>query len=514
MIDASDDASAPPAEAGLRRMRMAVIGAGMAGILAAIKLRERGIDCVVFEKADRVGGTWRENTYPGLACDVPAHWYTYSFSRNPEWSHVLAKGHELQNYFERMTRELGVLPLIRFGDEVVRLEYLDHKWNLTTSTGHRDKFDAVIVATGVLHHPKTPRFEGIETFEGASFHSARWDHSVVFDGKKIGVIGVGSTAAQLTSALVPRVERFDLFQRTAQWVMPRQNLVYTDEERAAFRDPVALDAYVQTIRNATFNGYAAAVIDIDSPQMAEIERLCRENLETVRDPDLRRRMTPSYRAACKRLVMSGDFYEKIQYPNADVVTSPIERIERTGVRTADGVLHDLDVLVLATGFRTDQFIRPTKVIGRGGVDLDDLWADHPVAYISVTMPEFPNLFMLGGPNSPVGNFSAIETAEHQIAYSLQLIDGLRRGDYLEVSPTPEAMQRFEDERRAAAARTIWVTGCTSWYLDRHGIPASWTFSYQRFADEMAAPKIEDFEFQGRVPSSRASSRALASTEAS
>jgi cation diffusion facilitator CzcD-associated flavoprotein CzcO len=455
-------------DAGRRRpLRAAVVGAGMAGVLSAIKLREHGIDVVVFEKGDRVGGTWRENTYPGLACDVAAHWYTYSFARNPEWDRLMAPGPLIREYFERVARDHGVLGRIRFNEEVTRLDYEDGRWHL---------------------------FKGIETFRGAVFHSARWNHDVPLDGRRIGVVGTGSTATQLVTALVPRAGHFCLFQRTPQWVMSRPNPAYTEEEKAAFRaDPAVLDQLVRELRTRTVDGYATAVIDADSPQLAAIEKLCMEHLETVRDPDLRRRLTPDYRAACKRLVMSDGFYEAIQRPNAELVTAPIKQIEPDGVRTADGVLHPLDIFVLATGFQVDRFIRPTKVIGRGGIDLDDAWADGPEAYISVSVPDFPNLFMVNGPGSPFGNFSAIETSEFQADYVMQLVDGLIRGDYREVSASSEALRRFEAERQEAGKKTVWVTGCDSWYLDKKGVPTSWTFSYDRFVEEMTAPRMADFE---------------------
>ncbi|UZK67286.1 flavin-containing monooxygenase [Sphingomonas sp. M1-B02] len=495
-MDDVSESAASSHSAGKEPIRAAVIGAGMAGILSAIKLNERGIDVVVFEKGDRVGGTWRENTYPGLACDVAAHWYTYSFARNPEWDSLMAPGPKIREYFEGVARDRGVLPRIRFGQEVVRLDYEGPGWRLATATGHEDRFDVVIVATGVLHHPNVPHFDGVETFNGAVFHSARWDHSVALDGKRIGVVGTGSTAAQLVTALVPRASRFSLFQRTPQWVMHRPNPAYTEAEKAAFRaDPATLDSLVQELRTRTVEGYATAVIDQDSPQLAAIEHLCQENLEKVRNPELRRKLTPDYRAACKRLVMSDGFYEAIQQPNAELVTSRIDRIEPEGVRTADGALHELDVLVLSTGFQVDRFIRPTKVIGRGGRDLDDAWADGPEAYISVSVPDFPNLFLVNGPGSPFGNFSAIETSEFQAGYVMQLIDGLIRGDYREVSVTHEALRRFEDERQEAGRNTVWVTGCDSWYLDKKGVPTSWTFSYDRFVQEMAAPRMQDFETQ-------------------
>jgi cation diffusion facilitator CzcD-associated flavoprotein CzcO len=480
--------------AAARPLRAAVIGAGMAGVLSAIKLRESDVEVTVFEKGDKVGGTWRENTYPGLACDVAAHWYTYSFARNPDWDRLMAPGPQIRDYFERVARDRGVLPLIRFKDEVVRLEYERGQWHLATASGHRDRFDVVIVATGVLHHPNIPHFEGHESFTGAMFHSARWDHSVPLDGKRIGVVGTGSTATQLLTALVPRAAHFSLFQRTPQWVMMRPNPAYSEQEKAAFRaDPAVLDRLVEELRTKTVEGYATAVIDADSPQLAAIERLCQENLDTVRDPGLRRRLTPDYRAACKRLVMSDGFYDAIQQPNAELVTAPIERLEPEGVRTTDGVLHPLDVFVLATGFQVDRFIRPTKVIGRGGKDLDDAWVDGPQAYISVSVPDFPNLFLINGPGSPFGNFSAIETSEFQADYVMQLIDGLRCGDYREVSASHDAFHRFEDERQQAGRKTVWVTGCDSWYLDKKGVPTSWTFSYDRFVEEMTAPRLQDFE---------------------
>ena len=466
----------------------------MGGILAAIKLRERGIGCTVFEKGDGYGGTWRENTYPGLACDVSAHWYTYSFARNPDWKSLMADGPDIRDYFERVARDHGLDEVTRFGAEVTELRFDEGAWLLTASDGPPERFDIVIAATGVLHHPNIPRFAGLEAFEGAVFHSARWDHDVDLDDKNVGVIGTGSTAAQLASAIIPRARRFDLYQRTAQWVLPRENVPYSDEERARFREnPEELEALIRELRSKTLEGYAAAVIDVDSPELAAIEDLCKENLATVRDPDLRRVLTPDYRVACKRLVISGTFYEAIQRPNANVVVSPIERVEPKGVRTADGVLHDLDVLVLATGFQVDRFIRPAKVIGRHGADLDEAWDRGPKAYLSVSVPDFPNLFLLNGPNSPIGNFSLVEVAQHQIEYILQLVDGIVRGDYDEVSATHEALAAFEAERRKAARKTVWVTGCDSWYLDDEGIPASWTFSYDRFVEETERPRMKDFE---------------------
>ncbi|MGR8948814.1 MAG: flavin-containing monooxygenase [Gammaproteobacteria bacterium] len=475
-------------------IRIVIIGAGMAGILSAIKLQELGYtNFTIYEKSDRVGGTWRENTYPGIACDVPAHLYTYSFEPNPDWSRTFAPGPEICAYFERVAQKYNVHQFVRFNEAVPHCEFKNGRWYIETSSGHRDEADIVIAATGVLHVPHKADIPGLSDFQGACFHSAEWDHSVPLDGKRVGVIGTGSTAIQITTALVDRVERFDLFQRTAQWVMPIEDVPYSESEKEEFRsDRQKIEALKEQI-NIDFDVFSNAVIDAESDNMKEIEAECLRNLETVKDPELREKLRPNYRAGCKRLIFSSDFYEKIQYPNANVVTSGIDKVEANGVRTADGELHELDVLVVATGFRADSFIRPTTVIGRNGLNLDDAWANSPVAYLSISIPEFPNFFMLNGPNGPVGNFSLIKIAEAQLNYIMQLVDQIRAGKCREISASEEATRNFEAERIEAAKKSIWATGCNSWYLDKNGIPASWPWTPTRFFEEMEKPEIEAFD---------------------
>jgi cation diffusion facilitator CzcD-associated flavoprotein CzcO len=468
----------------------------MAGILAAIKLREAGIaDVVLYEKGDRLGGTWRDNTYPGIACDVPSHLYSYSFAPNPEWSHTFAAGPEILAYLEAVARDHGVDQIARLGVEVTSLEWRDGRWHLETATGEHDEGDVVIAATGVLHHPHVADLEGLDTFAGAAFHSARWDHTVPLDGARVGVVGTGSSAVQITSALAGRVPDLRLFQRTAQWVMQVPNRTIAEELRQHYRaEPEAMVETRIELGKMFDEGFANAVIDAESPAAAQLEELCRANLEqNVRDPDLRERLRPTYRAACKRLVLSPDFYDAIQRPGTSLVTAPIERVEPAGIRTADGELHELDVLVLATGFRVDRFLRPIEVRGRDGVRLEDLWAQRPSAYLSVSVPELPNLFLLNGPNGPVGNFSLIDVAELQMGYVLQLLEPLREGTATEVCARAEAAERFEAERVEAAKRTIWVTGCRSWYLDDRGIPAAWPWPVTRFRAVMQQPDLADYE---------------------
>ena len=471
----------------------------MAGILAAIRLREAGIrDVVIYEKADSYGGTWRENTYPGIACDVPSHLYSYSFEPNPDWSHRFSPGQEIRQYLEAVARRNGLESATRFGEEVVSCRFVDGRWDLETvraaGGGARDQVDVVIAATGVLHHPNLPDLPGLETFRGAAFHSARWDHNVQIDGKRIGVVGTGSTAVQITGAVVDRVARLSLFQRTAQWIMPQANPPYSEEQREEFRRDREAVARRRKEYSDRFTGaFANSLVDAESPEMRMLEDICRANLEdSVKDPLLREKLRPTYRAACKRLVMSPNFYDAIQKPNADLVVEPMQRVEPGGIRTADGALHELDVLVLATGFRVDRFVRPVEVVGRDGVDLDEVWAEGPVAYLSVAVPGYPNFFMLNGPNGPVGNFSLIDVAEAQMGYVTQLIDVAHAKEGA-ISPTSEATTGLEAERVEAAKSTIWMTGCRSWYLDRRGIPATWPWTFERFRSAMAEPILEHYE---------------------
>jgi cation diffusion facilitator CzcD-associated flavoprotein CzcO len=480
-----------------RDLRVVVIGAGMAGILAGIKLQEAGYgDIVIYEKGDRVGGTWRENTYPGLTCDVPSHHYTYSFERNPDWTRHLPPGEEIEAYFERTSAKYGVDRLTRFNTEVVAAHYEDARWRLRLQDGSQDTADVVIAATGVLHHPSYPEISGIDSFAGTLFHSARWNHDIPLDGQRIGIIGNGSTGVQLVSALASRAARLDHYVRTPQWIMPVENGYFSAAERAAFRnDPQLLEQVMDFAGyNAAVEHYTHAITDIDSQAAREMGDLCRANLEqSVSDPQLREQLRPDHLPLCKRLVFSPDYYQAIQQPAARLVRSDIIAIEPAGIRTADGALHELDLIVLATGFRSNQFMRPMRITGRNGVTLEQAWAERPCAYLAISMPDFPNFFMLNGPNGPVGNFSLIDIAEHQWGYIAQLLQLLRGETCREIAPTHAALAAFEAERVEAAKKTVWFRGgCQSWYLDAQGIPASWPWNFSRFVAEMAAPRLDAF----------------------
>ena len=478
--------------------RLVIIGAGMSGILSAIRLKEAGLNnFAIYEKADRLGGTWRENTYPGIACDVPSHFYCYSFALNPEWSHRFSPGAEIQAYFEEVARRYGVDSLIQYGKEITRCEFDNGCWKIEVADGSRDEADFIIAATGVLHHPSYPAIEGLDSFAGAAFHSARWNHAVPLAGKRVGVIGTGSSAIQIVAAVVNEVAELSLFQRTAQWIMPMGNPPFSEEEKTEFRKhPEAIEQLRAEVARMFTDGFANHLSDLNSPQLQAIHDACVANLEnSVKDPELREKLRPSYRAACKRLIMSEDFYDAIQRPNAKLVTEGIERVEAAGVRTRDGQLHEIDVLVLATGFRVDRFMRPMAIVGRNGTTLDEVWRDGPYAYMAMSIPDFPNLFMLNGPNSPVGNFSLIEVAELQFSYVLQLVEHVRAASCGELSVSHAAMQRFDADRREAAKKTIWNSGCRSWYLDAGGLPTAWPWTFDRFREEMSKPRLSDYEMR-------------------
>ena len=480
-----------------RQLRVAIVGAGMSGILAGIKLREAGYQhVVIYEKASRIGGTWRENIYPGLTCDVPAHAYTYSFAPNPEWSRQMAPGPEIQTYFERMVGEHRLEECIRFNQDIIACEWSGNFWTLKTSNGVTAEADVVIAATGVLHHPKYPQLEGLESFKGECFHSARWNPAVQVDGKRVGVIGNGSTGAQLVSALAGRAAKITHFQRTAQWILPVENLAFTEEQKQALRDdPVLLkQAQASEAYLAVVDHFARAVIDANSPEMAELEAAVEDNLNrSIKDAALREKLRPNYRAACKRLIVSPDYYQAIQHPNAALVNDGIAGVEEGGIRTRDGVLHELDVLVLATGFHADRFVQAMNVVGQDGLALNDAWATRPHAYLAMSVPGFPNFFMLNGPSGPVGNFSLIDVAEAQWGYIVQLLEPMREGRYRQVAVNRAAMEAYEQVRIAAAQKTIWAAGCSSWYLDAQGVPATWPWSYAHFREVMTAPDFTNFD---------------------
>ena len=480
-----------------RNPKVAIVGAGMSGILAAIKMQEAGInDITLFEKGEDIGGTWRDNRYPGLSCDVPAHLYTYSFAPNPDYSHRYARGPEIHAYFKRVAIEYGVYDKVKFNSQLDRSEYKNGQWSLWLSTGEKQTYDIVICASGVLHHPQYPEIDGLNDFQGRKFHTARWDESVELEGKKIAVIGNGSTSVQMFPTLQKKASQIRLFQRTPQWILPVFNKEYSEREKIRLRKNPwigkLLRGFYSMLMNVTF---AKPVIGNKFLQRA-ISWVCKQHLESkVKDFDLREKLRPSYKALCKRLIIANGFYEAIQEPNAELVTSGIKKIETNGVLTEDGSFHEADVLILATGFKPHHFMRPMEMIGLDGITIDEAWDKGAQAHRSIGIPGFPNFFMLIGPNSPIGNFSLITIAEHQMGYIMRLIDLWRSSTADSIVPKKNAAEKFNSDVKNAMNKTVWASGCQSWYIDKFGNPAMWPWSMERFRDEMKEPELTEFDIQ-------------------
>jgi cation diffusion facilitator CzcD-associated flavoprotein CzcO len=472
-------------------LKTCIIGAGMSGLVMGIRLQAAGKSFRILEKATSVGGTWRENTYPGLSCDVPSFFYAYSFEPNLDWSHRFSPGREICEYFVRIAEKYDLLKYISFGETVAGARYEDGRWTIDTSGGEQIRADVLIDATGPLHIKYYPDIEGIDSFEGAMFHSADWDHSVELRGKRIGVIGNGSTGVQMMAPLSEKASRLTMFQRTAQWVFPVGNKAYSERERAWTRRLPILGRLTREFYKWIFNQGSVGVVR-DGYWRRSMDKGCRKHLATVTDPELRRKLTPDYQPGCKRLILSNDFYPALQKEHVELVTEGIERIEPRGILTKDGRLHELDVLVLATGFQAHKW-GIDRVVGADGLSLDEAWQKGPRTYRSVTMPGFPNFFMLVGPNSPIGNISIIDVSETQSKYILDCIELLDREPGKALTPKREAAEAFQESLREAMKNTVWVTGCNSWYLDPDGIPTIWPWPANRFQQLMQRPDFSDFD---------------------
>ena len=483
-------------------MRIAIVGAGMSGICMGVKLRQAGIDTfTIFEKAADVGGTWRDNAYPGLTCDVPSPFYSYRFAPNPEWTQRFSTGPELHAYFRGVAERHGVLPHVRFGCEVTEVRRVQDEWELTTADGARHRAGVVVAATGVLHRPVVPALPGAETFAGAAFHSARWDPGVRLDGARIGVIGTGSTGVQIVTALAGRAAKVVHFQRTPQWILAWPNFTYPGWLKTILRRSARARRLFYGYHERTFRLLSNAVLR-PGWQRRLVQSLSRANLRTVRDRALRERLRPDYEPMCKRLIVSAGYYRAVQRPTVELVSAAVVGVEPGGVVAGDGSRHALDVIVYATGFDAQAFLRPIEVVGEDGLTLTRAWSDGPKAHRTVMLPGFPNLFLLMGPNSPIGNTSLVPIAEAQADYALRWIKRIRAGEVTRVEPTAEATAAFNEEIRDNMGDTVWVTGCDSWYLGPDGSPTLWPFSLQAF-EEMLAEVDESEYLLGAGPRARA-----------
>lgn len=483
--------------------RIAVIGAGLGGLCAAIKLKEAGFsDISVLEKADRVGGTWRDNQYPGCACDTPVALYEFSFAPNPKWSHLFPRAPEVQAYSEDLCDQFQLRPHLKLGEEPVRAEWDDARkvWVLTTATGATYEADAIVPALGQLNRPSIPDIPGKESFAGKSFHSARWDSSVDLEGKRVACIGSAASAVQLIPEVAKVAGHLDVFQRTPNWCIPRNDQAITDEDKALFftdlEAAMRLGAMNRQIIYERADHFFWQAFQWTEAGRAALTRQALNHLEAqVADPELRRKLTPGYPIGCKRVLIVDDFYPALQRPNVSLVTEGIERITPTGVVTKDGVEHPCDVIVWATGFETTGWHWSMEVIGKGGVRLQEIWKTAPEAYLGITVAGFPNMFMLYGPNTNLGHNTITFMIEQQVRYLVEAMDTLRARKARAMDVTRAAQDRFNRELQASLAGTVWADPhCNSWYKTADGrITQNWGSHTRAYAKATSAVAWEDYE---------------------
>jgi cation diffusion facilitator CzcD-associated flavoprotein CzcO len=451
--------------------RVAIVGTGFSGLGTAIRLADSGDrDFVVLERASDVGGTWRDNTYPGAACDVPSRLYSFSFRLNPEWSRSYSAQPEILDYLRACAREAGVLPHIRFDAELLDAAWdaAAAVWRITTARGSLTA-DFLVLGTGALVEPALPDVPGLAEFEGTVFHSARWNHDHDLKGRQVAAIGTGASAIQFVPQVQRVAESLTLFQRTAPWVLPRTDRGITGVEQWVYRNVPGVHrlarAGVYSVLESRALGFVA------HPRLlAPMERIGRWHLKrAVSDPALREKLTPRYSIGCKRVLISNDYYPALAQPNVSVVTEGIDRIERDGIRTRDGVLHKCDTLILGTGFHVTDNPGFTRIRGRDGVTLAEAWAAGGMrAHLGSTVPGFPNLFLLLGPNTGIGHTSAVYMIESQIAFVLQALQHARRENVATVEVRPDVETAYNADLARRSDRTVWKSGCASWYLDSEG----------------------------------------------
>ena len=454
-----------------RDFRVAILGAGFGGLGMAIRLKQAGMhDFVVLERDDEVGGTWWANTYPGCQCDVPSHLYSYSFALNPNWTRTYPLQPEIRDYLRDLTDRYGVRPHLRLNCTVERADWDDDDgvWRLDTTDGPISA-RVVVAAPGPLSEPSLPKLPGIEDFGGVMFHTGRWNHEHDLTGRKVAVVGTGASAIQTVPQIQPIAEHVTVFQRTPPWVVPHRDRPITDFERRLYQE---VPAAQRTVRTAVYLGRELLVTGLAyRPQLMRVVQKAAEAHLTkqVPDPGLRAKLTPDYVLGCKRILPSNQWYPAITKPNVELVPSAVTEIRPDGVVAADGVLHEVDTLIFATGFHvTDapfaQFIR-----GRDGVALSDAWQGSPQAYRGAAVPGFPNMFWLIGPNTGLGHSSMVFMIESHLNYVISALGAMERGGATRIEVRRDVYDAYNEDIQARLGGTVWNTGgCSSWYLDRNG----------------------------------------------
>jgi cation diffusion facilitator CzcD-associated flavoprotein CzcO len=477
-------------------LQVAIIGAGLSGLCLAIKLRQAGVSSfALFEKSDGVGGTWRDNTYPAAACDVPSHLYSFSFERKRDWSRKYAGQAEILAYAEALVRAWGLAPHLRLGTDLAaaRFDAGANLWRLRTRSGEEIAAQALVSACGQLNRPRTPEIPGRDAFAGRQFHSARWQRGLDFAGLRVAVIGNGASAVQLIPEIAARADRLHVFQRSANWIIPRGDRDYADWERWTFaRLPLAERLYRYRVYWSLESRFVAFAQGSRFGKLAE--GVARRYLQRqVADPALRRKLEPDYPIGCKRILISDDYYQALQRPNVELVTAPIERLTAKSVITADGAARPVDAVIYATGFEATSFLAPLELTGNADLPIGRAWGNGAEAHLGIAVPGFPNFFMMYGPNTNLGHNSIIFMIECQAAYIMGCLRPLLAGEIAALEVTPAAMARFRTRLDRDLARTVWAAGCRSWYKTADGkITNNWSGFTVAYWWRTRRPDFADF----------------------
>lgn len=473
-----------------------IIGAGFGGLAAAIKLKQAGFDrLVVLEKADRIGGTWRENTYPGACCDVPSRLYSYSFALNPGWSRAYSPHGEIRAYMERVAAQFGVTDRFRFNAEVEKAVWDEAagRWTVTLKGGETLSAPVLVSGLGQLNKPGYAGIPGVETFKGDNWHSARWRHDVDLSGKTVGCVGAGASAIQYIPELARTAGKVVVFQRTPNYIVPRLDRAFSTFEKWLFGAFPLIDRlnrwFIWQMMDLRFAAFKTGTKSSES-----FRKLALKYLDAVvTDPELKAKLTPDYPIGCKRILVSDDYYQALMQPNVELVTQAVSTVTAEAVKTADGVEHACDVLVYGTGFITTDFIQPVEIVGAGGRTLTAAWKDGAEAYLGVTVAGFPNLFMLYGPNTNLGHNSIIVMIEAQVGYLVEAMKELKRRGATSLTVTDEAFSRFNVELQADLDKTAWVGSCSSWYKTASGkITNNWSNDTATYIKLMKRPVLADY----------------------
>jgi cation diffusion facilitator CzcD-associated flavoprotein CzcO len=480
---------------------VAVVGGGFGGVGAAVMLRRAGYgDVTVFERGERVGGVWHHNTYPGAACDVPSHLYEFSFAPNPRWSRRYAPQAEIQAYLEDVARRHGVLERIRTSTEVhsARWDGDRSKWVLETSRGPHEA-DVLITACGQLSVPAVPSIPGLESFGGPAFHTAQWRPEVEIAGKRVAVVGTGCSAIQVVPAIQPIVGRVDIYQRSPGWTFPKMDFAYRERTQRLFeRFPI-----LQRLDRAAifaFMELGAAAMTRRRWLLRPFRAVARRQINgAIEDRELRRKVTPSDEVGCKRVMLTDEWYPALTRPNVELVTDRIAEVTATGIRTEDGTERPADVLVLATGFNSHGFVAPMEIVGAGGRTLASEWAEVPRAYLGTSVPGFPNMFLLYGPNTNGGTGSVVFVIEAAMRHVIAALGELGRADARTIEVRRETAAEFDRALRAALTATVWHTGCTNWYVDENGNdPNQWPWLWSTYRRRTARIEPGAYELSTRA----------------